>query len=356
MDFIQLDLITKIITAATAAPSGDNSQPWNFVVRGNTVEFHYLPEKDNNILNYENGGTLIAIGAAIKNAELEAASLGYCSSIDYLQEGPCVATMTFKKGGHLENGDSFLQENIFKRHSNRRAYLNIPLESSIRSDILEFFSSNKYNIDAKLIESKESIKEISRALTTMEEIALGNQKLHELFFKGILWSKNENDEGNPGMYIKTLELPPPAQVLFRFLKYWNFARVLASIGFPKFVAFTNAKQNASASAFGIVTAEHTDRNTYLNIGRFIEHVWLLATAQGLSFQVVTGALFLARSMSDKKSNDIFSKYEKKRARASYDIIKKHVAKKSPIFAFRIGVSRAPTEISHRSKPDISFIK
>ena len=357
MGLISPELITKIITSASSAPSGDNSQPWRFVVRNNIIEFHYLPEKDNAILNYENSGTLIALGASIKNAELEALALGYNPKIKYIQNGSCVATMELQEGGRLKKGELQLHEAIFKRHSNRKAYRKIALDEESRTAILNLFSSNEYGIGAVLLESKDVLQKTARALTTMEEVALGNQKLHELFFKDILWSESENREGKNGMYIKTLELPPPAQFLFRFLKNWSFARTLAKIGFPKLVAKTNAKQNASASAFGVVVVRRADRETYLNIGKFIEHVWLLATAHGLSFQIVTGMVFLERTMKDESTKNIFSDKERKLVDRSYDLVKKYVGGiGEPIIVFRLGTSSEPTDISYRTKPDISFVK
>jgi len=306
-------------------------------VRGNLIEFHYLPEKDNEILNYENGGTLIALGASIKNAELEALSLGYVPNVNYIENGSCVAKMELKEGAEIDDDSRFLHEAITKRHTNRKAYRKIPLDEKQRNAILEVFNSNGYGVGSVLIESRESMQNIARALTTMEEIALGNQSLHRLFFKDILWSKDKNDSGINGMYIKTLELPPPAQVLFRFLRHWGFAKKMAKIGFPKLVAKTNAQQNAAASAFGIVTSKHTNRATYIQIGKFVEHVWLLASAYDLSFQIVTGITFLARSMQDENTEKIFTADEKGIVLRAFNKIKSYVGKEeTPILIFVSG--------------------
>ena len=56
----------------------------------------------------------------------------------------------------------------------------------------------------------------------MERVALETPALHKLFFGGILWSREENNSGKGGLYIKTLEVPPPIRLLFRLLKHWSF--------------------------------------------------------------------------------------------------------------------------------------
>lgn len=355
MDVANREKITRILTAATAAPSGDNSQPWHFVAHEHSIEFHYLPERDNPILNYEESGTLIALGAAIQNAELEARTQGYAPHITYCEEGSCVATMELKPGGHLDEPSGALHGAIYNRHTNRKAYAKMPLPQEIRSAVSDFSVSKESSIRFKLIESAESIKRLSRALTTMEETALANQNLHKLFFSDILWSEEDNRAGKQGLHIKTLELPPPAQAMFRLLRYWRFAKLLSKIGFPKMIAEINAKQNASASAFGIISASRLNRFTYLEIGKLLEQIWLFATTQGLSLQIVTGIAFLKRSLNVPEVRQLFTLAEQERITAAYAMIKESVDENyEPILIFRIGTSSGPTEISYRRAPEITF--
>lgn len=355
MDAVYEERITKILTAAAAAPSGDNSQPWRFVVHEKSIEFHFLPEKDNPILNYEDGGTLIALGAALQNAELEARAEGYEPEVTFCERGSCVAVMELKEGGRLDERMEPLQQAIFKRHSNRKAYKKVPLSVEVKSALLDPRISGHPELKLSLIESLESMREVSRALTTMEETALGNHSLHELFFGDILWSEAENREGKQGLYIKTLELPPPAEAGFRLLKHWRFAKLLARVGFPRIVAETNALQNASASAFGVITVAHTNRTAYLETGKMLERIWLLATSRGLSMQIVTGITFLAQSMQNPETAKLFSPVEQERISAAYATIKRNVDGTSePVIIFRIGFGDSPTEVSYRQTPDILF--
>ncbi len=355
MDTAYKEKVTKILTAAAAAPSGDNSQPWRFVVQDSSIEFYALPEKDNPILNYKEGGTLIALGAALQNAELEARAQGYVPHTVLHEDGSCVAVMELKVGGRLDKTDEFLQKSIFKRHTNRKPYKKVPLSKETRTAILDSFLSERTELDFSLIESRDSMSEVAKALTVMEEVALGNHTLHKLFFENIFWSEKENRSGKQGLYIKTLELPPPAQILFRLLKHWSFAKLFTKIGFSQIVAKTNAQQNAAASALGVITAPHTDRVTYLEIGKALERIWLLATARGLSMQIVTGITFLVRSMENNSA--IFSESEKERVRAAYMIIKNHVNQDhEPVLVFRIGVGNEPTAVTYRHRtPDIVFV-
>lgn len=355
MDATEKEKITKILTAAAAAPSGDNSQPWRFVVQGKSIAFHYIPERDHPILNYEESGTLIALGAALQNAELEALAQGYAPQTVFCGAGSCVAVMELGEGGQLDVVSRSLQEAILKRHSNRKAYKKVPLSPEAKAALFNPPISKGHALRLALIEDQETMRVISRALTTMEETALGNKSLHKLFFDDILWSAEENRAGKQGLYITTLELPPPAQAMFRLLKHWRFAQLLAAIGFPKMVAQTNAKQNAAASAFGVITAMHPQRATYLEIGKMLERIWLSAATQGLSLQIVTGITFLARSLQTPEVARLFSPGERERITTAHAIIQKNVDEtREPILIFRIGTGDGPTEVSFRRAPEIVF--
>lgn len=356
MDAAYKEKITKICTAAAAAPSGDNSQPWRFVFRApDMLEFHAIPEKDNALLNVDESGTLIALGAAIQNAELEAKVLGFNPEIRYSKEGTLIATFTLHKEGDCSEVERRLQQAITLRHSNRKAYKKTPLALDDRQSL--FNSVGKLiSVSFSLVEDQKPMGIISRALTTMEEIALKNKSIHKLFFESIFWSKERNIEGKSGLYIKTLELPPPAQVLFKVLRYWPVASFLARIGFPKMVAETNAKQNASASAFGVIAVNRFDRTSYIEAGRLLERVWLATAARGMSFQIVTGLLFLARAMEHETSS-IFSIGERASVREAYARIRENLKGSSePLLMFRVGYAAAPSALSFRREPIIEDIR
>lgn len=354
MGGIAAEKIIQICTAAAAAPSGDNSQPWRFVFRAPaTIEFHAVFEKDNALLNIDQSGTLIALGAAIQNAELEAKSLGFAPELAYSDSGSLVAMMTLREGGSLSQEERPLREAIPFRHSNRKSYKNVPLTDGDRTAIIRAAGVSP-EVALSLIEKKEMMRPVSRALTTMEQVALQNKALHELFFESIFWSKKQNDAGESGLYIYTLELPPPARLLFKILKYWPVAHALARIGFPKLVAQINAAQNATASAFGVLSLTKFDRRGYVEAGRMLERVWLSAAARGMSLQIVTGMLFLARTI-ERGEASVFSATESSTVQRAYAQAKEMLGIDEPFLMFRVGYASAPTAVSFRRKPEISGV-
>lgn len=354
MDSVSTDSITKILTAAAAAPSGDNSQPWRFAVRQpGSIEFHAIPEKDNELLNVDESGTLFALGAALQNAELEAKSLGFRPIIRYGSTGTLVATMELQKGGELSEMERELEQAISIRHTNRKAYEKKPLTPEDRRALLEA-AGDGTGLALSLITDAVAMGAASRALTTMEEVALQNKSLHRIFFESIFWSEERNAAGESGLYIQTLELPPPARLLFKVLPHWSVANLLAKIGFPKLVATINAKQNASASAFGVLEVDHLNRDTYVQAGRMLERIWLVAAARGMSLQIVTGMLFLARTI-ERENSPVFSDTEQAMIARAHAAIRAITEKgKEPFLMFRVGYAKAPTAVSFRKAPVVTY--
>lgn len=350
MDAVYKERITKILVAAAAAPSGDNSQPWRFVFRApDTLEFHAMPEKDNALLNIDESGTLIALGAAIENAELEAKAQGFSPEIRYAEAGTLIATFVLHEGGALPEGERHLREAIVTRHTNRKAYQKTPFREDDRA-VLMRAAPDTPNAALLLVEDRDAMTTISRALTTMEEVALSNKTIHKLFFESIFWSRERNAAGVHGLFIRTLELPPPARLLFKILPYWPVARVFAFVGFPKLVALMNAEQNANASAFGVITLRTFSRTSYIEAGRLLERVWLAAAAQGMSLQIVTGMLFLARAM-ERSATSAFSASEREVVRKAYARVRENIESgREPFLTFRVGYGAPPSAVSCRKPP------
>ncbi len=73
----------RILTAGNSAPSGENCQPWHFVVRGASIEVHLLPERDQSAYAWGQRASYLANGAAIENMVIAASAEGYRVIVNY---------------------------------------------------------------------------------------------------------------------------------------------------------------------------------------------------------------------------------------------------------------------------------
>jgi nitroreductase len=85
---VQLEdaLVETLLSAATAAPSIHNSQPWSFAVRGTSVDLYADPDRQLRSSDSSGRSLLISCGAALLNLRVAATSLGYYPRVRVLPD------------------------------------------------------------------------------------------------------------------------------------------------------------------------------------------------------------------------------------------------------------------------------
>ena len=71
-DDLEPELLRRILTAAVAAPSGGNSQPWAWTYRRPTLSLFHDKRRSYSLTDYQGMGGLVALGAAAENLVLAA--------------------------------------------------------------------------------------------------------------------------------------------------------------------------------------------------------------------------------------------------------------------------------------------
>src|SRR3989344_3031731 len=180
--------IKKILEVAVNAPSGENAQPWRFTVKDNQIFIFNISKRDQSLYNFSQKGSLVAHGTLIENIVIATSQNGYKADISLfpdLQEPNLTAVIKLVETNPTEERFyPFIKE----RATNRKPY-----------------------------ENKK--RALGEAASVNERVMFDNQFLHNFFFNHINWTEEEEKEKRIGFYIKTLELPPPARVLFKIIRY-----------------------------------------------------------------------------------------------------------------------------------------
>src|SRR3989344_1768281 len=338
--------IREIIELASKAPSGENAQPWQFKIKDNIISQYLVPERDQSIYNWGHRASYIAHGAVLENIKIAASQLGYSAIIDLFPDKSStnlIAKITLEKS--MPKNEPLFPY-IEKRVTNRKPYEVNPLTDEQRSALLSV--SQEEGARFLLTEDREKIVELGRVGSTNEEVMLSNKKLHHFFFSHINWTEKEENEKQYGFYIKTLELPPPAQFMFKVLSKWNLMRIFKMFGFPKIVASQNAKVNAAASAVGIIIIKERKPIDYINVGKYLQILWLTASGHGLYVQPIAGLLCLELRISEGDTS-VFSTKQKNIIDEKYALVQKlfGVTNETVAFMFRVGVGDAPSAQSSK---------
>lgn len=347
------DKIFKILETAIHAPSGDNSQPWEFDVSDSVLKVYNVVGKDNKIFNYKERGSLFAHGALIENINILATTQSLTTDIILLpdpNEPSLVAKISFLSGQQVIHDP--LAEYIEKRHTNRKAYNETKLTDDQKEKFQLLCSDSEFKVN--FIEDPKVKDTIAKATSNTERIMLQHKPLHDLFFSFIRWTREE-EMRNPGLFLKTMELAPPKQIIFKLYKNWKLATLFNFLGLPNVISSENAQTYQKCGAFGLLSSNHLNSESFIKAGRIFQRIWLQATAYNLSIQPVSAILYLDARIKEEGRGDFSEKFSEDISKASFEIKQSfNITSETPIMLFRIGFSSQPTAVSSHVKPKLKL--
>jgi len=344
------DVIADTLSTAVHAPSGDNSQPWEFKRTGNSVLMLNRAEGDPTLYNFRQRGSYLSHGAVAENIAIAAAAMGFqCDIIPFPGVAGTTAEVRFTEAGSTNEP---LRSFIERRATNRKPYDIRSLDGRHRDALL---GAIQYGTAAvKLIEDRDSIEEMATAVSQNERLLFENRLLHDFLFDMIRWTATE-ERAQPGLYVKTMEFPLPLQFMFRYVfRHWWIVRLLNRVGLSSAIPKQSALGYAASSAIGAVIIDGDSDTDFFNAGRTLQRMWLTAASLGVSLQPITAMPYLMQRVEAGEADMFNSKH--------IEIITKSYARIASVFEvqgnkriamlFRIGYDGEPTARSHKQLPRI----
>lgn len=298
--------IVDILEIAVYAPSGENSQPWRFEFSKDTLFVYNLPKRDNPIYNYRQRGSYIAHGALIQNITITAPAFGLIPEVHVFpdhRDVNLVAKIYFRETSPVNSEWTSI---IKQRSTNRKKYRNEKLDQEIMEKLKKSSEDIKY-CSTLFIEDTRTIAKIASYISTPDRIMLEYKPLHDTIFDNICWTDTENEKRKMGLFVKTMELAPPEQVVFRLLKHWLVAKCAGLIGLPKFISQENAKKYSTASAYAVFVVENNDQ-AYVYAGMAMQQVWLTAITCGLVAHPLAALPYLYENAHNEGIQDLSNKH------------------------------------------------
>ncbi|SPP99542.1 putative Flavin-dependent oxidoreductase [Candidatus Sulfobium mesophilum] len=332
--------------AALLAPSGDNCQPWKVIMREQQLTLLNVPERDTSLYNFGQRTSLIAHGAFLENAMIASSALGYSANLEPFpdESNPnLVARVSFERS---EKSDVSLYPYIPLRTTNRKPYNSKPLtvdQEAALEDTTSFFGFG----GVKLLKG-DGKKDVARIIGLNDRLVFEISQLHSFLFNHIRWTEEEAQRTGNGLYVGTLEISPFQRPGLRLLGRWPIARALNSIGISRIIGEKAKRLALSASAIGIVTMPGDKKIDFLNGGRIVQRVWLESTKMGLSFQPMTGLVYLMQRVSAGDSEGLSESHigmirnAEQGLRTAYALNKETI-----IMLFRVGYCAPPMARSLR---------
>jgi molybdopterin/thiamine biosynthesis adenylyltransferase len=343
-DAVEKNDLEKMLTAACLAPSGGNVQPWKWVLKNNTLHLFHDEHYSFSLLDFNNYGSYVGLGAAIENLELKAQELGYTQTVNYFPEGPQshhTASIVFNKG--FDGVVDELTNSINLRLTNRNKGNYEPLKTA-DIDLFKKSISKIEGAEINFITDREQISKLGAIVAGADKVRMMNEQGHyNTFFDEMRWTEEEAVSTRDGIDIATVGATPSEAVGFTMAKDYRAIKLLRD--WDKGVAFEKLTKKVVdvSSALALITMPAATPKDYILGGRAVQRAWLEATKLGYAFQPLSVPLFLFRRLTE--GNGVgFSGRDMDKLMAlkkDYETILPGFDEKGHIFMFRLGRADEP---------------
>ncbi|MCC2614901.1 hypothetical protein LJ739_01440 [Aestuariibacter halophilus] len=285
----------RISESARWAPSADNSIPWTLHWSSpNHLQISNDPDHSGKATDKTYVLTALAMGAALENARLSAATFGWQSDIAIHAEADarCIdIVFTPQSTDILTAQDALLEEQIAKRHTDRRFPFKGPV-TQVQIDGLKSVISNN-NGHCEVFTDKADKARLIPIVRRAEAVRFQDPTLHEELFSTVSF-----DEASPaqGMSLEVLGIEPPARPFFRWIRRWSVMKTLNLLGTHQSIAMRSVTLPMKLSpAIAYISTADQSFAGLVECGRQIQRFWLQATALGLAVHpyAAPGVLTLA---------------------------------------------------------------
>jgi hypothetical protein len=265
--------INQLISHATLAPSGHNTQPWKFSVDGNIVRIYPDFQRSLPVVDPDNHALYISLGCALENLMISANHNSLDGTVDYFpgdEESECIR-VSFSVNG--DRGDEDLFDAIPVRQSNRSLYD----QKAIPADHLQKLIDAIYYETVKIRTIDTNDQEIEPVIDLVKEAAgiqFRDQQFVEELLSWVRFTKKEVKESRDGLTAEVMGFPNVPRWLGRL--------ILKTFAKPESEASKTEKQIRSSSLLMLFISKKNDKKHWVDLGRSFERVALRATSLGIA--------------------------------------------------------------------------
>ncbi|UQX12205.1 Rv1355c family protein [Candidatus Mycobacterium methanotrophicum] len=280
--------------AALRAPSGGNAQPWHIDATPDAVTIRLAPQYTS-MMDVEFRGSAVALGAALFNAKVAAASqqmLGPVSVREDVDGIPLQVTLDLRPGADPDL--AALYAPMLARETNRR----LGRPRAMAADTIELLHTIARREGARLylLTSRDDIARAATILAATDRTRYLTPGLHAEIVCELRWP------GDPcpdtGIDVHGLELDPGNLAALGILRRADVMTLLAQWRGGSALGEDTLRRIAASSAIAVISVHGGALTDYARGGAAVEAVWIAAQRDGLAVQPVSPVFLYARDADD----------------------------------------------------------
>lgn len=342
--------LLKLIDAAVLAPSGDNTQPWSFVVdpAKPRIEIHLEETRDRSPMNAGQRMARIAIGAAVENILRTAQQNGYRSELLH----PPTALATICLSG-LPAGDVNVDTPGVIRHrvTNRRMYDGKPVSAETLAS-LQVATAPLAGVHTHWICEPDRLRVLAQVIGRADAHMFMEPTMRNAFLSQVRFDVPANAPVQSGLPVGSLELSASDRIamrLMRRLPLW----LLKAMPLRRTFARYAEQLVGSAAGLCVVTACDNSPGTDLLVGQAAQRAWLAITEHHLAAQPMMSLPVLENAVEhgSRALNDALDLESVHALSRQFGEHLTEIGEGRPAFVLRFGTAPPPTARTGRMNSD-----
>ena len=276
-----MNLVEGLLTAAVGAPSGDNTQPWRFLVDAESrrIIVDIDVRRDPSPMNAAQRMSRLAVGAALENMlrTLAANHLRADWSVD-----PQSAAVTLDlpaSSGDLPARD----EAVFQRVTNRRVYDARPVPKDVQDRLVRKTADIPEGVAIHWIFDSHRLPDWAELVSRADGIMFGVGAMRLALRANVRFDERYDARVAEGLSLASMEIARLAVPGFKFLTGLS-DKWFKRLGGPGTFSRHARRLVASSSGMCLVTAADNRPKTDVLAGLAIQRAWLALAESGMSAQ------------------------------------------------------------------------
>jgi len=341
------DVKENMRLAACYAPSPGNIQPWNIYWKDEELCFE-IDRKRSVSMDVNWRGAMTAIGAACFNAELVATNEGLNGSIIYFPDSKqpdLVAKFVQDDSDTPINNAQQLYPHVLTRVTNRELGERRPISAEILKELSDVCA--KRGSKLHVLSSQDKLNEYAEVSIESDRLRYLCKHLHTEMISELSWP--DTDSLEEGIDVRTFGMPHKDMNVLPILERRDVMDELAKwTGAGKALGEYNRDRILCASAMVTLTIKGQTDLDYIEGGRALEELWLLAESHGLSLQPIS-PIFLYANNVDETTNLMNGEFEAEvqSLRDRFLSIFRDEDKEYPTLVMRLAYVKCPKFRSYR---------
>jgi len=347
------ELIRKLVTAACAAPSTGNDQPWKWYYGSGILYLFHDQFRSFSFGDYHNNASFISLGAAFENLYIHALNHGLEAFYEFM---PCrdseklAAVIRFRNRVQLPAPEiSGLDRAIFRRHTNR----NPAPQTMLGSEVLERLADITQSIPGARFQyftEESQLKEFAGIIGACDRARLLNPAGHQDFIHHEMrWTPEEAEIKKDGIEVSTLGFSNGQLAALNIIRNEKVIQTINELGGGYGFDGLAKRIVKTASALCMITLPEYNLRNFFEGGRAMERFWLEATNLNLAVHPVISPFYLFSRIlhGDGEGLNLKTQKELTSLRKRFDELAGLGNNRAEVFFTKIAIAGEPEVKSYR---------